>query len=280
MLYIVSGAAFIILVLVAHSVFKFEQLLRCKSEQSKTELSEALTDVLLKTLRQMDAVHAAEERAHSDDDAQLPFDVLRIQRIELDENAQTEVRLFVERPMSLMKLVFRGDDDDTLRTVTLESLKINDVEMLTRPTRLSTLTELSASGEYAFTGLGMIVEAGDDVAMRFQNHGPRCEFNGFLAGRKAVTYGDDASETSFLRPPMNGSSTHGVDEQDVVMTLAFAIEDPCGTGAIQVARELLRFGRGIPPEARTKAIALMRSWDGALPTYPSTIPSASNSEVQ
>lgn len=267
MLLIISGAALVILVLVAHSVFRFEQLLRRKSEQSKTELLKALTDVLLNTLRQMDAVHAAGERAHSDDDAQPPFEVLTIPRVEIGEGGSTELRLFVERPMSLMKLVFRGDD--SLRVVTLESLKINDVEMLTYPTRLSTFTELSASGEYGFAGLGMVVESGDDIVMRFRNHGPRCEFNGFMAGRAEPTL-------DVGRP----APTYAETENELVMSLAFAIEDPCGAGAIEFARRLLNFGRGVRPEARTKAIELMRSWDGALRTYSSTIPSASNSEVQ
>ena len=269
----------VIIMMVAHSVFRFEQLLRVGSERNLKALSNELGNVLLETLKRMDSVKEADEqREPSDDDERVAFEVLPIPRVEMSDGGTSELRLFVERPMSLDKLVFRGTDD-TLQSVTLESLRINDVEMLTYPARLSTWTEVSASGEYAFPSLGMVSESGDDIVMRFDNHGPQCEFQGFMTGRGSATHGDDALETSFLRPPMNGSSPHAVEEQDVVMTLAFAIEDPCGADAIQFARELLRFARSVPPEARGKVIEGICNWRLSLACF-ATIPSASSDEVQ
>lgn len=44
------------------------------------------------------------------------------------------------------------------------------------------------------------------------------------------------------------------EDQRVVFELAFAIEDPCCSGAIELARELLLFARRVHPDA-LKAIA-------------------------
>lgn len=46
---------------------------------------------------------------------------------------------------------------------------------------------------------------------------------------------------------------------ELVMTLAFAIEDPCGLEAIELARALIDLGRAIPEKRRKGFAALCRS---------------------
>lgn len=46
---------------------------------------------------------------------------------------------------------------------------------------------------------------------------------------------------------------------EVVMAVAFTIEDPCGVEAIQLARALIELGRAIPEERRKGFIVLCRA---------------------
>jgi hypothetical protein len=43
--------------------------------------------------------------------------------------------------------------------------------------------------------------------------------------------------------------------EELVMEMAFAIEDPCGKEAIELAREVLRFLIAVPPEGRAAIAA-------------------------
>lgn len=44
---------------------------------------------------------------------------------------------------------------------------------------------------------------------------------------------------------------------EVVMALAFAIEDPCGTEAIQLAQALVELGRSVPDSSRKRLIMVL-----------------------
>ena len=46
--------------------------------------------------------------------------------------------------------------------------------------------------------------------------------------------------------------TEGLDFE-----LGFAIDDPMGLDALMLARALIRFGKGVPPEMRAKAVDLL-----------------------
>jgi hypothetical protein len=47
---------------------------------------------------------------------------------------------------------------------------------------------------------------------------------------------------------------------EVVMGLAFAIEDPCGFDAIELARALVQLGRAVPIEHRKTIVGLCETW--------------------
>lgn len=47
---------------------------------------------------------------------------------------------------------------------------------------------------------------------------------------------------------------------EVVMAVAFTIEDPCGVEAIELARALIELGRAVPEERRKNVVALCRTW--------------------
>jgi len=49
------------------------------------------------------------------------------------------------------------------------------------------------------------------------------------------------------------------DLNEVVMAVAFAIEDPCGLEAIELARALIDLGRAIPEKRREGFAALCRA---------------------
>jgi hypothetical protein len=47
---------------------------------------------------------------------------------------------------------------------------------------------------------------------------------------------------------------------ELVMALAFAIEDPCGEDAIHLARALVEFGRAVPERNRKDMATALHSW--------------------
>jgi hypothetical protein len=49
------------------------------------------------------------------------------------------------------------------------------------------------------------------------------------------------------------------DLSEVVMAVAFAIEDPCGVEAIELARALIDFGRVVAPSRRREIALHLRS---------------------
>jgi hypothetical protein len=49
------------------------------------------------------------------------------------------------------------------------------------------------------------------------------------------------------------------EETRVVFEIGFAIEDPCDADSIVLARELLRFARRVPPQARRATAELLSS---------------------
>jgi hypothetical protein len=44
------------------------------------------------------------------------------------------------------------------------------------------------------------------------------------------------------------------------MAVAFVIEDPCGLGAIELARALIELGRAVPEAHRTTIVGLCKIW--------------------
>lgn len=50
------------------------------------------------------------------------------------------------------------------------------------------------------------------------------------------------------------------DLSEVVMAVAFAIEDPCGLEAIQLARALIELGRATPEAHRKAIINVCETW--------------------
>jgi hypothetical protein len=47
---------------------------------------------------------------------------------------------------------------------------------------------------------------------------------------------------------------------EVVMEVAFAIEDPCGLDAIELARALIQLGRAVPTQYRKTIVNLCETW--------------------
>jgi hypothetical protein len=50
------------------------------------------------------------------------------------------------------------------------------------------------------------------------------------------------------------------DLDEVVMALAFAIEDPCGLDALELARALLRLAQTVPAKDRKTIVSLCQAW--------------------
>jgi len=47
---------------------------------------------------------------------------------------------------------------------------------------------------------------------------------------------------------------------EVVMAVAFAIEDPCGLETIELARALIDLGRAVPEAHRKTIVGLCKTW--------------------
>lgn len=47
---------------------------------------------------------------------------------------------------------------------------------------------------------------------------------------------------------------------DLVLELAFVIEDPCGQDEIDLARALIELGRAIPEKHRRTFVGLLKLW--------------------
>jgi hypothetical protein len=47
---------------------------------------------------------------------------------------------------------------------------------------------------------------------------------------------------------------------DLVLELAFVIEDPCGPAEIDLARALIELGRAIPEKRRSTYVEVLRLW--------------------
>jgi hypothetical protein len=57
---------------------------------------------------------------------------------------------------------------------------------------------------------------------------------------------------------------------EVVMAVAFAIEDPCPLDAIELARALVQLGQAVPIEHRKTVVGLCETWTRSFESKEST----------
>ena len=103
---------------------------------------------------------------------------------------------------------------------------------------------------------------GDGLRAHKCEHGHECVAPAWCHPKDGRTHNVPCLECAREREAYK--TAQSTELENLVMALAFAIEDPCGIEAIKLAGELVRFGRAIPTQHRNYFTKLLAHFAGLM----------------